>query len=72
MLEKLKFFSRLAVRTSKDALLCTILWTILLHIHLTRALSGLYICVNYQRRIQEWAPNPKGLANYLANFPPNN
>ena len=45
MLEKIKFFSQLALRISTVDLLSTILWTILLHIHMTRAVLGLYIYI---------------------------
>ena len=46
MLEKIEFFSQLALRTSTVDLVRTILWTILLlHIHMTLAVSGLYIYI---------------------------
>lgn len=47
MLEKIEIFSQLPLRISTVDLVRTILWTILLlYIHMTLAVSGLYIYIN--------------------------
>ena len=47
MLEKIEIFSQLPLRISTVDLVRTILWTVLLlYIHMTLAVSGLYIYIN--------------------------